>query len=256
VFNIAEGMYGISREAQVPNLLDAFNIPYTFSDGLVLALSLQKALTKRIIRNAGIPTADFFEVKDTEQCQEINIPYPLFAKPVAEGTGKGINGKSKVFNQQELMSVCSELLEKFRQPVLVEKFLPGREFTVGIVGTGKQARTTGIMEVHFISDHDQAVYSLDNKENYESYMRYSVPESGVAQACYKVSLDAWEILGCRDGGRVDLRLDENGVPNFIEVNPLAGLHPVHSDLPMLSRMNNISYQELIQMILDSAISRI
>lgn len=256
VFNIAEGMYGMAREAQVPALLDAYRIPYVFSDGVILALSLHKAFTKRIIRDAGIPTAAFYELRSMEELPRVNLPYPLFAKPVAEGTGKGISGLSRISDSTELKRVCKMLLEKYRQPVLIETFLPGREFTVGIVGTGKNARTTGLMEVHFISDHDQAVYSLENKENYEQYMKYSVPEKSVAEACFQVALDAWSVLGCRDGGRIDLRMDEHGVPNFIEVNPLAGLHPVHSDLPMLSRMNGMSYQQLIKEILDSAILRI
>jgi D-alanine-D-alanine ligase len=256
VFNIAEGLHGLAREAQVPALLDAFDIPYVFSDGLVLALTLQKAFTKRIIRDAGLPTADFFELRSLNQLPEIKLPYPLFAKPVAEGTGKGITGKSKISSMEELRNVCTELLEKFNQPVLIETFLPGREFTVGVVGTGDKARTTGIMEVHFVTDHDQAIYSLENKENYEQYMRYSVPEQAVAESCYKLALDVWNVLGCRDGGRIDIRMDEKGIPNFIEVNPLAGLHPVHSDLPMLSRMNGTSYQALIEMILESAIMRL
>ncbi|MFN8206464.1 MAG: hypothetical protein U0T82_03535 [Bacteroidales bacterium] len=256
VFNIAEGLHGLAREAQVPSLLDAYDIPYVFSDGLVLALTLQKAFTKRIIRDAGLPTADFFELRSLDQLQEIHLPYPLFAKPVAEGTGKGISGKSKISSEEELQDVCSDLLRTFNQPVLIETYLPGREFTVGVVGTGSKARTTGIMEVHFVTDHDQSIYSLENKENYEQYMRYSVPEKAVSEACFKLALGVWDVLGCRDGGRIDIRLDENGVPNFIEVNPLAGLHPVHSDLPMLSRMNGISYQELIEMILESAITRL
>jgi D-alanine-D-alanine ligase len=256
VFNIAEGLHGLAREAQVPSLLDAFNIPYVFSDGLVLALTLQKAFTKRIIRDAGLPTADFFELRSLDQLPEINLPYPLFAKPVAEGTGKGITGKSKISSEKELRTVCAELLEKYTQPVLIETFLPGREFTVGVVGTGAIARTTGIMEVHFVTDHDQAIYSLDNKENYEQYMRYSVPEPAISKDCFKLALDVWDVLGCRDGGRIDIRLDDKGVPNFIEVNPLAGLHPVHSDLPMLSRMNGINYLALIEMILESAILRL
>jgi D-alanine-D-alanine ligase len=256
VFNIAEGLHGLAREAQVPALLDAYKIPYVFSDGLVLALTLQKAFTKRIIRDAGLPTADFFELRSLAELGMINLPYPLFAKPVAEGTGKGVSGKSRIANPAELETVCTELLKKFNQPVLIETYLPGREFTVGVVGTGNKARTTGIMEMHFVTGHDKSVYSLENKENYEQHMQYTVPEEGISRSCCNLALDVWNVLGCRDGGRVDIRLDDKGVPNFIEVNPLAGLHPVHSDLPMLSRMNGISYQELIGMILDSAIERI
>ena len=139
VFNIAEGLYGIGREAQVPALLDAYKIPYTFSDPLVLALTLHKGMTKRVLRDLGIPTPDFAEVNSVRDIRNINLPYPLFAKPIAEGTGKGITAASRIENRKQLETVCRQLLNDYQQPVLVETFLPGREFTVGIVGTGENA---------------------------------------------------------------------------------------------------------------------
>ncbi|NMB72791.1 MAG: D-alanine--D-alanine ligase [Bacteroidales bacterium] len=256
VFNIAEGMYGLAREAQVPCLLDAFHIPYVFSDAVVLALALHKGLTKHIIRDAGIPTADFAEVRSTDDIAGIHIPFPLFVKPVAEGTGKGINEKSKVGSLFELKEACTSLLNTYNQPVLVERYLPGREFTVGIIGTGRDAQPSGIMEVCFKKKGAPAIYGLDVKENYQDYTSYTVPEPDITRRCYKVALDAWKILGCRDGGRVDLRLDERGIPNFIEVNPLAGLNYIHSDLPILSRLNGIEFDELIRRIMESALQRI
>ena len=256
VFNIAEGLYGIGREAQVPALLDAFRIPYVFSDPMVLSLTLHKGMAKHVICGHGIPTAAFAVVKDEKDLANIKLEYPLFIKPVAEGTGKGISQKSLINNYKDLERNAKELLEKFGQPVLVEEYLPGREFTVGITGTGCEAAPCGIMEVIVNGKVEEQVYSMQNKEHYESRVAYSVPEKSITEFCYEVALKSWNALECRDGGRVDLRLDKNGIPNFIEVNPLAGLNPIHSDLPILCRMNGISYRELIDRIMKSALKRI
>lgn len=256
VFNIAEGYFGIGREAQVPALLDAFQIPYVFSDPMVLTLTLHKGMAKHVVKGHGIPTAPFFVVRDKEDFYNVNLEYPLFVKPLAEGTGKGISEKSLVRNHEELSRNAGEMLARYNQPVLVEEYLPGREFTVGITGTGRDARPCGIMEIMVRENIGEQIYSLHNKENYESLVSYSLPEKEITDRCYEVALKSWNALECRDGGRVDLRLDKSGVPNFIEVNPLAGLNPIHSDLPILCRMNGISYTELIFMIMQSALKRI
>ena len=259
VFNICEGMNGIGREAQVPAILDVYNIPYTFSDVLVNSLTLHKGQTKRVIRDLGIPTADFAVVEKESDIDKINLPYPLFAKPIAEGTGKGINPNSRITKLSELKTVCLEKLIQFKQPVLVETFLPCREFTVGIIGTGDEAKAVGLMEVTFKENKikkEAQIYSYHSKANYQELVDYTLPEKEIADACFEVALSSWKGLGCRDGGRVDLRMDKNGIPNFIEVNPLAGLNATHSDLPILSRMTGISYKELIGEIMKSAIKRI
>jgi D-alanine-D-alanine ligase len=256
VFNICEGVYGIGREAQVPAVLDVFNIPYVFSDVMVLSLTLHKGMTKHVIRDLGIPTADFAIAETPGDAEKINLPFPLFAKPVAEGTGKGIDPSSKINTRAELAATIADRLKKYNQPVLVETYLPGREFTVGIAGTGNQAFCTGIMEVKYRGHIQSDIYSYDNKENYAGRIDYLLPEKEMIDQCFDISLQAWRGLGCRDGGRIDLRCDARGIPNFIEVNPLAGLNPIHSDLPILSRMSGTSYEQLIKMIVDSAISRI
>jgi len=257
VFNIAEGMYGVGREAQVPALLDAYRIPYTFSDPLVLALTLHKGLTKTVIRAAGIPTADFAVIEDPADLQSLDLPPPLFAKPVAEGTGKGISESSRVDTHEQLSLLCTKLMHEFRQPVLVETYLPGREFTAGIVGTDNDAAVIGVMEVLFRNHHEgEKIYSYHSKSNYEELIDYVIPEREVVQACSDLALAAWRALGCRDGGRVDIRMDSLDRPNFIEVNPLAGLNPVHSDLPIICRLLGIPFQDLIARILDSAMQRI
>jgi len=256
VFNICEGLYGIGREAQVPAILDIYKIPYTFSDPMVLSLTLHKAMAKRIVRDLGLNTPDFFVINKIEELKNENHPYPLFAKPLSEGTGKGIDDKSKVNNFEQLFDTVKNLLEKFNQPVLVEEYLPGREFTVGIVGTGNETKSTGLMEVKLLNQNEELIYSYHNKENYKGVIDYTIPEKEIKDACEELAVAAWKGLECRDGGRVDIRIDKNGKPAFIEVNPLAGLNPVHSDLPILSRKNGLEYNELIGIIMKSAIQRI
>ncbi|MFH2096802.1 MAG: D-alanine--D-alanine ligase, partial [Bacteroidota bacterium] len=256
VFNICEGMFGIGREAQVPAILDIYNIPYVFSDPLVLSLTLHKGMTKRVIRDLGLLTPDFYVVDTPADIENVDLPYPLFAKPVAEGTGKGINALSKISTKEELKTACIEKLERYRQPVLVETYLPGREFTVGLVGTGADAKVVGAMEVIYRKNVSAEVYSYDNKAHYEQFIDYIAADDEVKKGLFNLALNAWRGLGCRDGGRIDIRMDAQGRPNFIEVNPLAGLHPIDSDLPILSRLNGISYNELMAMIMNSALKRI
>ncbi len=259
VFNIAEGMVGIGREAQVPALLDAYAIPYTFSDPLVMSLTLHKGMTKRVIRDARIPTSDFSVVDDPEAAGEVHFGPPYFVKPVAEGTGKGVSITSIVRSHRDLPHACRALRESFRQPVLVERFLPGREFTTAVVGTGPQAQVIATMEVLLLAAAEQQVYSYHNKENSEELVRYRLlrpTDDPLVAEVEAIALSAWRVLGCRDAGRLDLRCDRRGRPQFIEVNPLAGLHPEHSDLPIICGLAGISFDQLIARILASAESRI
>ncbi|MDK2975597.1 MAG: D-alanine-D-alanine ligase [Candidatus Marinimicrobia bacterium] len=256
VFNIAEGVRGIGREAQVPAILDVYNIPYVFSDPLVFSVTLHKGMAKRIVRDGGVKTPDFQIIRCEADVWQVNLPYPLFVKPLAEGTGKGIGAKSVVESKEELFTVSKNLLDRYRQPVLVERFLPGREFTVGITGSGTRGQVVGVMEICFLPDAASEIYGLVNKKNYQDFVRYRVPERRVYEACSELALKAWSLLECRDGGRIDIRHNENGEPEFIEVNPLAGLHPVESDFPILARLNGVSYEDLIGRIMESASLRI
>jgi D-alanine-D-alanine ligase len=258
VFNIAEGLHGLAREAQVPAILDVYDIPYTFSDPLVLSLALHKGLTKAVVRQGGIATPDFALVERPADVAAIDLPYPLFAKPVAEGTSKGISGASKIADPAALRKACLALLEQFRQPVLVETFLPGREFTVGVTGTGAEAVALGVMEIHLLATAEAEVYSYVNKEECDDRVRYSLarPENDpVVAEVEELVLASWRVLGCRDGGRVDVRCDAAGRPSFIEVNPLPGLNPEHSDLPILCGFLGIPYVDLIDRIVRSARQR-
>ena len=255
VFNIAEGMHGLGREAQIPALLDAYGIPYTFSDALVLGFTLHKGLTKHILRDLGIPTAEFVVVNHESDCENIRLPLPLFVKPVAEGTGKGITVTSKVRFRRQLRPLCRKLLKRYNQPVIVERFLPGREFTVGIIGTGKDARAVAVLEIRLRAKAERGVYSYINKEYCEELVDYFLAHDDESMQAGKVALAAWRALGCRDAGRVDLRSDGGGKPHFLEVNPLAGLHPTHSDLPILCSLAGMSYRRLIRSIMGSALKR-
>lgn len=255
VFNICESRRGFAREALVPAILEEYHIPYCFSDPLILSLSLHKGITKKIIRSYGILTADYRIIKTKRDLSGIKLGYPLFCKPIAEGTGKGISNRSLVKDFESLKAVCLELIEKFDQPVLVEKYLPGREFTAGIVGTGLKSRVVGIMEVLYKNETAKEIYSYENKADYENKVEYLLLGGELYEICRDFALRSWKALNCKDGGRVDIRLDGNGNPNFLEVNPLAGLNLNHSDLPILSKLSGWTYEELIEAILTSAFER-
>jgi len=252
VFNIAEGLYGDGRESVIPAILDQYRIPYVFSGPVIMGLSLNKHLAKLVVAASGVPVSPGFlisELKDLEKC---NLAYPLFVKPVSEGTGKGITARSLVQTPAELEKMVIWILSEFRQPALVEEYLPGREFTVGIVGYGDEAIAIGGMEV---ITSDNLPYSLEVKENYQDYCKYKSLDADIIDECKSVALGAWKALDAVDAGRVDLKADRNGNICFIEANPLAGLNPVHSDLPMLARMYGIEYQTLLEMIMNAAIRR-
>ncbi len=256
VFNIAEGLRGVAREAQVPAILEAYEIPCTFSDPLVLALTLHKALTKRVLRDLGIPTPDFAVVESLADVDRVDMPFPLFVKPLAEGTAKGIDADSKVNSRDELARVCRRLLATYRQPALVETYLPGREFTVGITGTGDRAVAVGALEVVLLQQAQPHSYTYVNKEQCEELCQFPLAPPEWAARAEELSLAAWRGLGCRDAGRIDLRADARGGLHVMELNPLPGLHPAHSDLPMLCTAVGMPYLELIRRIMESASARL
>jgi D-alanine-D-alanine ligase len=256
VFNFCEGVKGLGREAQVPALLEAYDIPYVFSDTLTLAVSLDKAMCKRIVRDAGVPTPDFAVIETLADADHIALPYPLFLKPVAEGSGKGIDRNSRVEDAAGLKAVAADLLKRFAQPVLVETFLPGREFTVGITGTGANAEVLGVTEIVPLAGYVGAGYGYENKqEEWEDKLAIELAPPEFADAAGKVALKAWRALRCRDGGRIDVRCDASGRPQFIEVNPLAGLNPGFSDLCLIAEFKGISYNDLIGRFMASFFKR-
>jgi D-alanine-D-alanine ligase len=255
VFNFAEGVRGRSREAQVPAVCELFDQPYTFSDPLTCAVTLDKSLAKRLVRDHGLPTAPFALVERPEDAAAVTLALPLFVKPVAEGSSKGVTRRSRVESREELEEACAELIRTFRQPVLVESFLPGREMTVGIVGNGEEARVIGVLEVSFRAGADTA-YTAQNKKEYQTRVDYSMLDGEpVARRAREVALGAYRALGCRDLARVDLRCDAAGEPCFLEINPLPGLHPTYSDLPILAGRSGVSYSDLLGQAVEAAARR-
>ncbi|HZF10102.1 MAG TPA: D-alanine--D-alanine ligase [Thermoanaerobaculia bacterium] len=253
VFNLAEGVSGRSREAQVPAVCELFGQPYTFSDPLTCAVTLDKPLAKRLVRDHGLPTAEFAIVEDLADVEKLSIAGPLFVKPAAEGSSKGITGRSKVETRAELLAVCAELLGAFHQPLLVESFLPGRELTVGIVGNGDAAGVLGVMEISFVDGDERYAYTAANKGEWETRVAYQLLNGEpMAERARQIALAAYRALSCRDAARIDLRCDAAGEPCFLEANPLPGLHPRIGDLPILSRLAGISHPELLGRIVAAA----
>ena len=255
VFNIAEGLSGRSREAQVPALLEAFDQPYTFSDPLTQAAGLDKAVAKRLVRDAGVPTAPFAVIETDADARACELPFPVFVKPIAEGTGKGCERASKCADRRALVQAARSLRARFGQPVLAEPFLPGREFTAGVLGNGREARVVGVMEIELLANAEAEVYSFVNKELCEDRVVYRLADDAEAREAGRVALAAYRALGCRDAARLDLRSDAAGQPQFLEVNTLAGLHPTHSDLPILAGKAGMPFAALIGAIVEAAAER-
>jgi D-alanine-D-alanine ligase len=251
VFNIAEGVGGRGRESQVPAVLEMLGIPCTGSDALPIALTLDKALAKIVAKSAGVATAPWFvhggsSITSTEAAPDIDLAFPVFAKPAAEGSSMGITDRSLCRNQHEL-DAAIERLSKYG-PILVEEFLPGDEFTVGIIG----GEVLGVMQVLPRGSDKDFIYSLDVKRDYLNRVDYRLVD---AADVAEVAMQVWQAFGLRDVARVDVRRDRHGVPNFVEVNPLPGVHPINSDLVILARLAAISHPDLIGSIIDAAIKR-
>lgn len=255
VFNICEGVKGIGREAQVPALLEAYDIPVVFASSDIMVLTMNKALAKHVVRSKNIPTADFEVISELTDIDNINLAFPVFVKPLAEGTSKGITSRSVVRDKETLRDVCAKMITTFKQPALVEVFLPGRDLTVGVVGAGDSAQVIAVMETVSKVGAESGSQSYYNKVNWEEVLEYKVITDETAKMAAKIALQSWNALNCVDGGRVDLRCDTNGIPNFIEVNTIAGLNPNYSDLPMLSKKSGVSYNDLIGKIMQHALKR-
>ncbi|MCB9845429.1 MAG: D-alanine--D-alanine ligase [Phycisphaeraceae bacterium] len=256
VFNFAESVGGFGREALVPAILESFGVPYTMSDPLVCAVTLHKATTKRVLRDAGLPTPDFDLIETADDAAACALAFPLFAKPVAEGSSKGIDGRGLCHDLESLVRVCARLLDRYRQPVLVETFLPGREVTVGVLGTGAAARSVGVEEVVMLEGAERDVYSYQNKTDWEGKVDCRLVEGPIASEAEALALQAWRAIGGRDVGRVDLRQNHLGALEVIEINPLPGLRPRYSDLCITWALQGRRYEDLIGAIVESALGRI
>jgi D-alanine-D-alanine ligase len=258
VFNIAEGFAGRTRESQVPALLELLGIPYTGSDPTAISLALDKALAKRLVIEAGLPTPPFVIMASGKERLPKGWTFPAIVKPIAEGSSKGVVAKSVVNSEAELRESARQMAAKYRQPVLAEVFLPGREFTVALLGE-KRPRVLPPLEILFTDPTQQnPVYSFDKKFRGES-VAYQTPANvtpALQREIERVARGSFIALGCRDVARVDLRLDAEGRVNFIECNPLPGLAPGFSDLCVIAAGAGMDYRALVGEIMAPALRRL
>ena len=264
VFNMAEGVWGRAREAQAPALLEAYRVPYTGADPLTLSLCLDKAMAKRIWQQAGVATAPFAVISEAALVGDLvdhhSLPdFPLFVKPLHEGTSKGIDAASVVASEAALRERIEWTVARYRQPALVEAFLPGREFSVGILGTGAEAHVFGVTEIttpaaHGISDQGEKERWGDSIAGVFT----PVTETALRAELADLALRAYRAVACRDLGRVDIRMDAMDAaarPHVMELNPLVGLHPTSSVMPIIAQQAGLSYDELIDAIVTNALRR-
>ena len=267
VFNMAEGLHGPNRESHIPAICEFFGIPYSGSDPFTLSLCLDKARTKELLAWHGVPTARFEVVRQSSRVATTSLRFPLFVKPVHEGSSKGITERNYCQTPEELEAQVEFLLERYRQPVLVEEFLPGAEFTCAVLGNGEAARVLPIVGMRFDALPAGAlpVYGFEAKWLWDSPERpleiFECPariDAALRRRIEEVVLHAYRALACRDWSRIDVRLDADGVPNVVEVNPLPGILPDPSDnscFPKAARAAGMSYDELIQACVRHAAER-
>ncbi len=277
VFNIAEGLHGASREAQVPAILEMLQIPYLGSDPLTLGICLDKARAKEILSYHNIPTAGFNVIRTMDDFsarggsafggEDIRLKFPAMVKPLHEGSSKGIYNSCVVRNPDELATEVKIILDNYNQPALVEDFLPGREFTVAMLGNGDDVQVLPIIEMKFdaLPEGVNPIYSYeakwiwDQRDNPLDAYECPAKLSGSLKAeIERVCKEAYRVLNCRDWSRVDIRLDAHGTPNVLEINPLPGILPNpedNSSFPKAARAHGMSYNQLINAVLDIAMKR-
>jgi D-alanine-D-alanine ligase len=261
VFNIAEGFTGRNREAQVPALCELLGVPYTGSDSATLSLALDKALAKRILRQHGIMTPEFqVMVTGREKLNPALVgKFPLIVKPNAEGSSKGIDASDVVDDEAALRVAVREVLDRYKQPALVEEYISGREFTVGLLGD-RRPRVLPPMEICFKDKSNlRPVYDFAIKQEWDKHVHYACPAALSPTELRNIERAARETfvaLGCRDVARVDLRMNERGEAYVLEVNPLPGLTPDYSDLVLICKAAGIEYRTLIAEILAGGLKRL
>lgn len=260
VFNIAEGRGAYrSREAQVPSILEMLDIPYSGSDPLCLAICLDKPLTKELVAAAGVCTPKWLVISDRQKLNKIDgfgLSFPAIVKPAYEGSSKGIRLTSVVENSKQAIEATERLLENYHQPVMIEEFIAGDEVTMGIIGNSPP-KVLGMMRILPKRQEGYFVYSLEVKRDYLKLVEYECPprlEQGILRNLENSGLNAFQTLGCRDFARIDFRLNTDGVPYFLEINPLPGLG-TYSDLVIMAQMMGWTHQELITGVLNTAIKR-
>lgn len=259
VFNIAEGTHGRGRESQVPAILSFLGIPFSGSDETTLAISLDKALAKRYLSTFRIKTPAYQYLKTSDFHRDETLRFPLIVKPDSEGSGKGITDLAVVYDESQLNRILSENFSVYQEPMLLEEYIPGREFTVGILGNGASTTVFEPMEIRCLhSDGKDRIYSYKVKKDYQQYVSYCCPpdlDPQLNNQMKQTARDIYEALECRDFSRIDFRLSDDGTLYFIEINPLPGLAPGYSDYPMLAEYCGTDYRTLILSVLNCALAR-
>ncbi len=271
VFNVAEGLEGPSRESQIPSMLEMLDIPFTGSDSITIGVCHDKSRCKEILSYYKIPNTKFF-ITDNEDYVKKNISnekniFPKFVKPLHEGSSKGIYNSSVVNSPEELKNEIKRIKECYNQQSLVEEFLQGKEFTVAMLGNGKDVKVLPIVEINLemVPDGFNKIYSyevkwfFDTRENkLDIFMCPAEIESKLYNQIESICKDAYNALRIRDWARIDVRLDKNNVPNIIEINPLPGILPDPADnscYPKAAREFGMDYNAMINKVLDTAIER-
>lgn len=267
VFNIAEGRFGASREAQIPAMLEMLNIPYTGSDPLTLGICLDKSRAKEILSYYSIANPKFKVISSLNELRTLDFPVPAMVKPLFEGSSKGIFDKSLVHTAAELAAQVTKVIEEYEQPALIEEFLPGREFTVAMLGNGDDLAVLPIVEIKFDSlpSGVNPIYSYEAKwiwdQSSDPLEIFECPAQlnpSLKTAIEDLCRNSYNALRCRDWSRIDVRLDKNGRPNIIEINPLPGILPKIEDnscYPKAARMAGLNYNEMLNAVLDAGMKR-
>jgi D-alanine-D-alanine ligase len=255
VFNIAEGYQGRNRESQVPIILEMFGVPFVGADGLSLGMTLDKAITKKILKAANIQTPRFVEMKDPQEAWKIDLNYPLIAKPCYEGSSKGLRKSSLVSNADELSNQVRWLIETYNQPALVEEFIEGKEFTVAIIGNDPpQAQPIVQIKIDGQLDLGRLFYTFEHIRSGADYVCPVQVEPELKSKLEEVALKTYEALECLDFGRVDIRVDSKGDPYVLEINPLPSLS-TEDVFNFVAKAQGITYNEIINRVLDAALIR-
>jgi len=260
VFNIAEGQGNYrSREAQIPSILEMLNIPYTGSDPQCLAICLDKPVTKKLVAADGISTPDWLVITNKSELRQTSwneFPFPAIIKPAYEGSSKGVRLTSLASDARQAEKETQRILAYYQQPVMIEEFIDGDEVTVGIIGN-YPPRVVGLMSILPKKKGSHFIYSVEVKRDYLNLVDYECParlEPDISEKITRESLRIFRALGCRDFSRLDFRVSPEGIPYFIEINPLPGLG-TYSDLIIMAIKMGWAHEELIGAVLDAALER-
>lgn len=256
VFNIAEGAFGRNRESQVPIILEMLDIPYVGSDGLTMGITLDKLITKKILTQQGVNTPKFFEIRDADNLNGVPLKYPMIVKPCCEGSSKGITRDSVVYDKEALYRQADIIIKKYQQPALVEEFIEGLEFTVAVLGnTPAEVLPPVQIEIDSSVELGDRFYTFDYLRS--DSLKYVCPAkipTGLSEKLKEMALCTYQAVECRDFGRIDFRVDKEGIPYVLEINPLPSLSE-HDVFPQLAKYLGISWQQIIIKILNYALQR-